>query len=47
MRGVVNYPTRSGEVTLQWKTGAMKRLMIFHFEAYVALVMIFAVVRLL
>ena len=47
MRCVVSYLTRSEEVTLQWKIGAMKRLMIIHFEAYVALVMVFAVVILL
>ena len=40
---VVNYLTRSDEVTLQWKMVAMKRLMILYFEAYFALVMVFAV----
>ena len=44
---VVNYLTRSDEVTLQWKMVAMKRLMIIHFEAYVALVIVFAVFILL
>ena len=38
---VVNYLTRSGEVILQWKMVAMKRLMIINFEAYVTLVMLF------
>ena len=44
---VENYLTRSDEVTLQRKKVAMKRLVIIHFEAYVSLVMVFAVVILL
>ena len=44
---VVNCLTRSDEVTLQLKMVAMKRLMIIHFEAYAALVMVFAVFTLL
>ena len=40
---VVNYLTRSDEVILQWKMVAMKRLMIIHIEAYVELVIVFAV----
>ena len=44
---VENYLTRSEEVTLQCKKVAMKRLMIIHSEAYVALVMVFAVFILL
>ena len=44
---VVNYLTRSDEVILQWKMVAMMRLMIIHFEAYVELVMVFAVFILL
>ena len=39
---VVNYLTRSDEVILQCKMVAMKRQMIIHFEAYVALVIVFA-----
>ena len=44
---MVNYLTRSDEVTLQCKMVAMMRLMIIHFQAYVALVMVFAVFILL
>ena len=44
---VENYLTRSDKVTLQWKMVAMKRMIIIHFEAYVALVMVFSVFILL
>ena len=43
----MTYLTRSDEVTLQREKVAMKRLMIIHFDAYVSLVMVFAVFILL